>query len=73
MRKTKSSIPYEWDLLDETGRSIVEHIVVDEDQGPSKEWGPHGWYCHPLPSDIAKAALFAAKGKSVQSTTTVAV
>ncbi len=73
LRKTKSSIPYEWDLLDETGRSIEEHIVEDEDQGPSKEWGPHGWYCYPLPLDIAKAALFAAKGKSVQLSTTVPV
>ncbi len=36
LRKTKSSVPYEWDLLDETGRSIVEYIVEDEDQGPSK-------------------------------------
>ncbi len=54
LRKTKSSVPYEWDLLDETGRSIVEHILEDEDQGPLKEWCPYGWYCHPLPSDIAK-------------------
>ena len=73
LRKTKSSIPYEWDLLDETGRSIVEHIVEDEDWGPSREWGPYGWYRYLLPSDIAKADSFAAKGKSVQSSTTVPV
>ena len=73
MRKTKSSIPYEWDLLDETGRSIVEHIVEDEDQGPSQRWGPYGWYRHPLPSDIAKAASNDKKGKSVQSSPSVPI
>jgi hypothetical protein len=60
-------------LLDETGRSIVEHIVEDEDQGPSREWGPYGWYPSPLPSDIAKAASNAAKGKSVQSSPSVPI
>lgn len=54
LRKTKSSEPYEWDLLDETGNTIVEHIVEDEDQGPSKEWGTYGWYRHPSQDDISK-------------------
>ena len=35
LRKTKCSEPFEWDLLDETGTSIVHHIVEDDDQGPS--------------------------------------
>ncbi len=61
LRKTKSSEPYEWDLLDETGTTVVEHIIEDEDQGPSKEWGPHGWYHHPSREDIAKVS----KGKTV--------
>ena len=34
MRKTKASEPYESDLLDESGNTLVEHIVEDEDQGP---------------------------------------
>ncbi len=42
-------------LVDEMGTSMVEHIVEGEDQGPTKEWGSHGWFCHPIPSDIAKA------------------
>jgi hypothetical protein len=53
LKKTKSSEPFEWDLMDETGNVLVEHIVEDEDQGPSKEWGPFGWYRHPSPDDIA--------------------
>jgi hypothetical protein len=65
LRKTESSDPYEWDWLDETGRIIVEHIVEDKDQGPSKQWGPYGWYQHLLPSDIAKAVSNAAEGKTV--------
>ncbi len=42
LRKTKTSEPYEWNLLDETGSILVENIVENEDEGPSKEWGPHG-------------------------------
>ena len=61
LRKTKAQEPYEWDLLDETGNKIVEHIVEDEDQGPTKEWGPFGWYRHPTTEDISKAS----NGKSV--------
>ena len=33
LRKTKSTEPYEWDLLDKTGSNIIEHVVEDEDQG----------------------------------------
>ena len=57
LRKTNMSEPYEWDLLDETGSILVEHIVENEDEGPSKEWGPHGWYRHPSRLDIAKATV----------------
>jgi hypothetical protein len=34
---------------------VIDHIVEDEDQGPSKEWGQYGWYRHPTPSDVIKA------------------
>ena len=61
LRKTKCSEPFEWDLLDETGTSIVQHIVEDDDQGPSKEWGPYGWYHHPTPRQIN----IASQGKTV--------
>ena len=61
LRKTKCSEPFEWDLLDETGTSIVQHIVKDDDQGPSKEWGPYGWYRHPTPCQIN----IASQGKTV--------
>ncbi len=54
LKKTKNSEPFEWDLMDETGNVLVEHIVEDEDQGPSKEWGSLGWYRHPSQEDIAK-------------------
>jgi hypothetical protein len=39
-------------MLDETGTSIVQHIVEDEDQGPSKEWGLYGWYYRPTQEHI---------------------
>jgi hypothetical protein len=45
LKKTKDSEPYEWDLLDETGLNVVEHIIENDDQGPSKEWNM--WYRHP--------------------------
>ena len=54
LKETKCSESYEWDLMDETGNVLVEHIVKDEDQGPSKEWGSYGWYHHPSQDDIAK-------------------
>jgi len=37
LRKTKASESYEWDLFDETGKTLVGHTIEDEDQGPSKE------------------------------------
>jgi hypothetical protein len=61
LRKTASTEPYEWDLLDERGISVVEHIVEDEDQGPSKEWGEYNWYRHPTVEDVSKAS----EGKTV--------
>ena len=51
----KASEPYEWDLLDEMGNTLVEHIVEDEDQGPLKEWGPYGWHRHPSIEELSKA------------------
>jgi len=71
LRKTKSTEPYEWDLLDETGSNIIEHVVEDEDQGSStsKEWGPYGWYRHPTTEDISKAS----EGKTVWLSPTVPV
>ena len=56
LRKTKSMEPYELDLLDEMGSNIIEHVVEDEDQVPSKEWGPYGWYRHPTMEDISEAS-----------------
>jgi hypothetical protein len=53
-KKTNATKPYLWDLLDESETKVVEHIIEDEDHGPSKEWGPYGWYRHPLPSDVKK-------------------
>jgi hypothetical protein len=69
LRKTKATNPVEWDLLDETGITVVEHIVEDKDQGPTKEWGPYGGYRHPLPSDVAKANV----GKTVYLLLTIPV
>jgi hypothetical protein len=44
LKRTINDVPFSWDLLDETGRQVVEQIVKDKDQGPSKEWGQYGWY-----------------------------
>ena len=38
LKKTKATEPYQWDLLDETTTKVIDHIVEDEDRGPSKEW-----------------------------------
>jgi hypothetical protein len=54
LRKTNCSEPYKWDLLDETGITVLEHIIEDEDQHPSKEWGFYGWYRHQSKEDISK-------------------
>ena len=51
LKKTKDSEPYEWDLLDETGLNVVEHIIENDEQGPSKEWNM--WYRHPKLEDIS--------------------
>jgi hypothetical protein len=51
-----------WDHLDETARQVINHIVEDEDQGPSKEWGPFGWYRHPTKEQLNKAC----DGKTIQ-------
>ena len=61
LKKTKANEPYCWDLLDETGKHVVENIVEDEDKGPSKEWGPFGLYRHPTSIDIEKGS----SGKTV--------
>jgi hypothetical protein len=56
LKKMKATEPFCWDLLNETGSSIVDQIVEDEEQGPSKEWGPMGWYRHPTEESIQQAA-----------------
>ena len=55
LKRTNSVDPPRWDLLDEINSTVIDHIVEDEDQGPSKEWGPFGWYCHPTEEQIQKA------------------
>ena len=55
LKRTNSVYPPCWDLLDETNSKVIDHIVEDEDQGPSKEWGPFGWYHHPMEEQIQKA------------------
>jgi hypothetical protein len=45
-----------WELLDEMATHVIDHIVEDEDQGPSKVWGPCGWYHYPRKEQILKAA-----------------
>lgn len=42
LNHTNDKDPPQWDVLDETGSQVIEHIIEDEDQGPSKEWGPYG-------------------------------
>ena len=54
---TNNDVPFSWDLLDETGRQVVEQIVEDEDQGPTKEWGQYGWYWFPSREQIESAML----------------
>jgi hypothetical protein len=38
------------------GNNVMEQTVQDEDQGPSKEWGPLGWYSHRTAQDIARGS-----------------
>jgi len=42
LKHTNDDVPMSWYRIDETGRKVVEQIVEDEDQGPSKEQGPYG-------------------------------
>jgi hypothetical protein len=56
LKKTISSKSYKWDLLGDTRNTVVAHIVEDEDQEPTKEWGPYGWYCCPSGEDISKVS-----------------
>ena len=50
----KVSNLYHWDLLDEAGNHVVDHIVEDNDQRPSKEWFPVGLYYHVRAQDTGK-------------------
>ena len=62
LKRTNSNEPPRWDLLHETATVVVKHIVEDEDHGPSKEWGPYGWYRHPTKEQIKAACI----GKTVR-------
>ena len=44
-----------WELLDEMATHVTDHFLEDKDQGPSKEWGPYGWYHHAKKERILKA------------------
>jgi hypothetical protein len=55
LKRTNSVNPPRWDLFDEINSKVIDHIVEDEDQGPSKEWGPFGCYRHPTEEHIQKA------------------
>ena len=37
LRCSNNDVPMSWDLLDETSSHMVEEVVEDKDQGPSKE------------------------------------
>jgi hypothetical protein len=62
LKRINSNKPPHWDLLHETATVVVEHIVEDEDQGPSKEWGPYGWFRHPTKEQIEAVCI----GKTVR-------
>ena len=49
---TNNDVPFSWDLLDDTDRQVVEQIVKDEHQDPSKEWAQYGWYRFPSREQI---------------------
>jgi hypothetical protein len=57
LKRTNDIDPPRWDLLHETGAVVVDHIVEDEDQGPSKEWGVYGWYRPPTEDSIREASI----------------
>ena len=46
LKRSNNIDPLFWNLLDELGITVIEHIVEEKDQGPPTEWGPYGWYCH---------------------------
>ena len=52
LKRTNDTVPFSWDLLDETSSHVVAQIVEDKDQGPSKEWGQYGWYRFPSKEQI---------------------
>jgi hypothetical protein len=62
LKRTNNMNPPHWDLLDETASQVIDHIVEEEDQGPSKQWGPYGWYHHPTEEQIKKSC----DGKTIQ-------
>ena len=62
LKRTNNKNPPRWDLLNETAMAVVDHIVEDEDQGPSKEWGPYLWYRHPTEDQIKLAC----SGKTIR-------
>ena len=53
----KAVEPIHWELLDESGMSVIKKIVEDGYQGPTNEQGPFGWYSHPTTLDINKASM----------------
>ena len=55
LKRANNVNPPHWELLDEMASEVIDRIVEDEDQGPSKEWGPTGWYRHPTEEQIKKA------------------
>ena len=67
LKKMKAVDAFHWELLDDSGMIVIKKIVEDEDQGPTKEWGPFGWYCHPTTLHIDKARM----GKTVHLLSTV--
>ena len=62
LKRTNNVSPPHWELLDKTSSKVIEHYVEGKNQGPSKEWGPFGWYCHPMEEQIQEAC----GGKSIE-------
>ena len=44
-KRANSVDPLQWDLLHKMGTRVVDHIVEDDDQGPSKEQRCYEWDC----------------------------
>jgi hypothetical protein len=55
LKQTNNVEPMHRELLDEMAIRVIDHIVEDKDQGPPKESGPHGWYCHLTTEQILRA------------------